>query len=263
MSGIGLSPRVWGNHLSVGQLGWIVRPIPTCVGQPLPILADAFPSTAYPHVCGATSSAYLATLWACGLSPRVWGNLSADGQYAPTRRPIPTCVGQPALYDSRVAGTRAYPHVCGATLNAMRSIRVRLGLSPRVWGNLLSLPPVILGLRPIPTCVGQPTSLCENGMTFRAYPHVCGATTTGLCGAMAKLGLSPRVWGNLGQRFSIPYAAGPIPTCVGQPMVFPPSTHAGRAYPHVCGATNASDAVANGREGPIPTCVGQPSSPAT
>ena len=111
----GLSPRVWGNLLLLVSLPAQMRPIPTCVGQPLSTPPTRLPMTAYPHVCGATVLSNQHLLKMDGLSPRVWGNLFAFSTAMNVPGPIPTCVGQPKVNKSEVYYGRAYPHVCGAT----------------------------------------------------------------------------------------------------------------------------------------------------
>ena len=71
---------------------------------------------------------------------------------------------------------RAYPHVCGATVDEARAINNLEGLSPRVWGNRRKQQRQVDALRPIPTCVGQPATGKMGTGENRAYPHVCGAT---------------------------------------------------------------------------------------
>ena len=91
----GLSPRVWGNQFPTERLYTMLRPIPTCVGQPRADARSACQDEAYPHVCGATNAFRMQQLRCSGLSPRVWGNRRLGTLSSPIWRPIPTCVGQP------------------------------------------------------------------------------------------------------------------------------------------------------------------------
>ena len=74
-----------------------------------------------------------------GLSPRVWGNHADRIKDGTKTGSIPTCVGQPDDIRERNAPQKVYPHVCGATKRRKKRSKIRLGLSPRVWGNLLVL----------------------------------------------------------------------------------------------------------------------------
>ena len=92
----GLSPRVWGNRSAFAISGSRSRPIPTCVGQPIPAACANDMVTAYPHVCGATRGCPRRRRRVGGLSPRVWGNPHRATFFSNWIRPIPTCVGQPS-----------------------------------------------------------------------------------------------------------------------------------------------------------------------
>ena len=174
----------------------LLRPIPTCVGQPLdvPHLEDT--GKAYPHVCGATVCDERRTCISHGLSPRVWGNRSWAKISTQTARPIPTCVGQPTTRRLPLDLASAYPHVCGATSGSATFCSSARGLSPRVWGNQRSGVVGELNIGPIPTCVGQPTHNACVSLQVQAYPHVCGATGRVPLDVRSRWGLSPRVWGN-------------------------------------------------------------------
>ena len=233
---------------------------------------------AYPHVCGATYVIAKNVVGRHGLSPRVWGNLRYHPQQPSGLRPIPTCVGQPVEEDLLLLSVGAYPHVCGATLVCRFWTRCGRGLSPRVWGNLPLMLLAFIAAGPIPTCVGQPYADGREWHCPPAYPHVCGATDETETKRITPVGLSPRVWGNLGHALESHDKDRPIPTCVGQPAENCHFRHSPRAYPHVCGATNLSsnptlndsglsprvwgNRATRPQEGkrarPIPTCVGQP-----
>ena len=132
----------------------------------------------------------------------------------------------------------------------------------------------------IPTCVGQPRSVSPQRGWLPVYPHVCGATRSGVFKRAFRAGLSPRVWGNLLLLTRTLFWRGSIPTCVGQPWHASPVQIVDTVYPHVCGATPPAvpaDVHAAGlsprvwgnpptlqlqvqRRRSIPTCVGQPAS---
>ena len=48
----GLSPRVWGHHVTLTTTAASERSIPTCVGASPPDAAFASREQVYPHVCG-------------------------------------------------------------------------------------------------------------------------------------------------------------------------------------------------------------------
>ena len=100
-TGMGLSPRVWGNQYEFHPAQSRPRSIPTCVGQPLFYPFQMSRIKVYPHVCGATFSAPFRTVGCYGLSPRVWGNHARPHTGRVAGRSIPTCVGQPGGCNGR------------------------------------------------------------------------------------------------------------------------------------------------------------------
>ena len=111
----GLSPRVRGN-LDVERIAIIGRrPIPACAGQPGKRKLARRDGAAYPRVCGATQNASVKYGAACGLSPRVRGNLGKSRIDNARDRPIPACAGQPTIFFIEGELRGAYPRVCGAT----------------------------------------------------------------------------------------------------------------------------------------------------
>ena len=193
---LGLSPRVWGNPSCHACAFVISGSIPTCVGQPLAVLAGPAARTVYPHVCGATLFLLPQRSTMSGLSPRVWGNQAVGLVYTRMGRSIPTCVGQPARDRTMPCSNKVYPHVCGATHPHPPPSHCQAGLSPRVWGNLALSLYSRCPKRSIPTCVGQPAESLVASFVYRVYPHVCGATPFPRHHCPAQKGLSPRVWGN-------------------------------------------------------------------
>ena len=193
----GLSPRVRGNRLGLRNGPNLEGPIPACAGQPRRFALPRPSCTAYPRVCGATSSASFFSYHSGGLSPRVRGNPQSSAGRAPSIGPIPACAGQPQHADAVQQILGAYPRVCGATSGWATLILGVLGLSPRVRGNLFQSFVLLPLAGPIPACAGQPV---QRGIFHRfswAYPRVCGATPKLTMKNAEETGLSPRVRGNL------------------------------------------------------------------
>ena len=233
----GLSPRVRGN-LDFGQhLGPRVGPIPACAGQPFPAPPDWCYARAYPRVCGATLRLKREGAIRQGLSPRVRGNLVAGVKWRDFVGPIPACAGQPGQQESCAGNHRAYPRVCGATGTWTAIGPASRGLSPRVRGNLRDLQLKAGRPGPIPACAGQPRAVHVGNVLARAYPRVCGATSSFVMRRFSIWGLSPRVRGNRTLPTGATKGKGPIPACAGQPWPAPALAGLCRAYPRVCGAT--------------------------
>ena len=114
-AGVGLSPRVRGNHRAVR---FPVRPdgsIPACAGEPIPHIPGAESIRVYPRVCGGTISSMREIPCISGLSPRVRGNPRESDLSIEQLRSIPACAGEPGDLPGRTRPARVYPRVCGGT----------------------------------------------------------------------------------------------------------------------------------------------------
>jgi len=132
---IGSSPRVWGTfHRSIVR-PILVRFIPTCVGNILPLRFTTMPSSVHPHVCGEHSNSRLICRKNPGSSPRVWGTFADCPKGYPGKRFIPTCVGNIAHRSIMPFGWAVHPHVCGEHSKIARAGFIPAGSSPRVWGT--------------------------------------------------------------------------------------------------------------------------------
>ena len=93
-----------------------------------------------------------------------------------------------------------------------------LGLSPRVRGNQKALNGPIRASRSIPACAGEPPAQARRPTGGPAvYPRVCGGTPNVPNPALAAVGLSPRVRGNLVILRSRSGLMRSIPACAGEP----------------------------------------------
>ena len=72
-----------------------------------------------------------------GLSPRLRGNPLWWSSSSTPRRSIPAPAGEPSQERVCTCCKRVYPRACGGTGRASRSLRLVLGLSPRLRGNPL------------------------------------------------------------------------------------------------------------------------------
>ena len=171
----GLSPRVRGNPPPCLPRPSFHRSIPACAGEPRAV--------GYGQVGS----------W---LSPRVRGNLSPSAVSGVSNRSIPACAGEPFNPGERVEGYTVYPRVCGGT--------------------------TVGGVQ---------------AQAVQVYPRVCGGTTSTTSSKAGRVGLSPRVRGNLYADYPNPEYERSIPACAGEPqrcrLAKPPIM----VYPRVCGGT--------------------------
>ena len=110
-------------------------------------------------------------------------------------RIIPTRVG--TSYNSVRCNSchRDHPHACGDKLLRLVTEDHIIGSSPRVWGQVFGVIPVLLVYRIIPTRVG--TRVLYKFLCFflRNHPHACGDKGLAELAELAEEGSSPRVWG--------------------------------------------------------------------
>ena len=151
-----------------------------------------------------------------------------------------------------------YPRVCGGTGLWRTEIDSRVGLSPRVRGNLDELNLRRRYRRSIPACAGEPRRLDILYESPRVYPRVCGGTGLAPRGVNPDAGLSPRVRGNLQGSPRVLAGQGSIPACAGEPSVPTDLNAFSTVYPRVCGGTDVADSDSAPTDGLSPRVRGNP-----
>ena len=194
-----------------------VRSIPACAGEPPPAAPTGPFVAVYPRVCGGTTGWTGAGVGVPGLSPRVRGNPHARVNVIGRLGSIPACAGEPVMDIQGRITVKVYPRVCGGTTYAGIPTPQRVGLSPRVRGNLDGVARLDVRRRSIPACAGEPHGRSGACGPKGVYPRVCGGT-----GAVRRrnypfFGLSPRVRGNRHGPELLLGLAGSIPACAGEP----------------------------------------------
>ena len=110
---VGSSPRGWGTRVLPLPYSHLIRFIPTWVGNTFKVrLFYRFPSV-HPHVGGEH---FFACDWfwhGYGSSPRGWGTRSRSRLRRPSRRFIPTWVGNTVLSEHVIGRGPVHPHVGG------------------------------------------------------------------------------------------------------------------------------------------------------
>ena len=152
-----------------------------------------------------------------GLSPRVRGNHTANGDAGITHRTIPARTGEPRPSALLRCSRRDYPRAYGGTISDSASVDRYGGLSPRVRGNL------IVTLRAqgehgtIPARTGEPFPHDGSFVRPGDYPRAYGGTYGDPSLILAYLGLSPRVRGNLPAYSRASCGMRTIPARTGEP----------------------------------------------
>ena len=128
---------------------------------------------------------------------------------------IPTRVGTSILIDEIGTILKDHPHACGDKKQLFFSGSFLTGSSPRVWGQAVRFYLTVDKCRIIPTRVGTSSSDKSNCRGKRDHPHACGDKSSTTGNRSAKLGSSPRVWGQVNLHAFSPRFQGIIPTRVG------------------------------------------------
>ena len=194
--GLGLSPRVRGNHPQYQSCARSRRSIPACTGKPPVATLPPSRARVYPRVYGETADLDLAMAAEFGLSPRVRGNQPPLRRGFRVFRSIPACTGKPRLRRFPRGQAGVYPRVYGETTDIDVDNRKRQGLSPRVRGNRHLQEPYAIYRRSIPACTGKPPTRSCGTAPGQVYPRVYGETTGHWPVCLFWYGLSPRVRGN-------------------------------------------------------------------
>ncbi len=193
-----------------------------------------------------------------GLSPRVRGNRRSGAGMVVCAGSIPACAREPHFPTSGRRSRTVYPRVCGGTIAVQVGDCADHGLSPRVRGNQLAGSVVVVHVRSIPACAGEPLIRVSQPIIDEVYPRVCGGTRCHQRGLTADKGLSPRVRGNLDRRQLAVAQLGSIPACAGEPDDVECEKQPAGVYPRVCGGTRGGEAVQVSDEGLSPRVRGNP-----
>ena len=148
----------------------------------------------------------------------MWGQVQVTALLAILQRIIPTRVGTSSTALRRRLRPQDHPHACGDKWFARIGGQNQRGSSPRVWGQALDLLEQIIVKRIIPTRVGTRSYQPRQAASSQDHPHACGDKAPASCKTGQGSGSSPRVWGQVKDRFPERGLRGIIPTRVGTSM---------------------------------------------
>ena len=150
---------------------------------------------------------------------------------------IPAHAGEPNGRTFERRSPRVYPRACGGTPVDKQTGRALRGLSPRMRGNRRCCGKGSAGVGSIPAHAGEPPEAVLGILGARVYPRACGGTfALGACD-LQRLGLSPRMRGNLRWDPGRSPRRGSIPAHAGEPGRYHGTAHPSRVYPRACGGT--------------------------
>ena len=126
---------MWGQvNFDIGRLR-AFRIIPTRVGTRRHSVQTAHTIWDHPHACGDKKHLHPTQKPVAGSSPRVWGQASFGYRLPSLMGIIPTRVGTSFLRRQRAQAVWDHPHACGDKRMCVYSITLKIGSSPRVWGQ--------------------------------------------------------------------------------------------------------------------------------
>ncbi|CAK7035449.1 MAG: hypothetical protein DESF_01487 [Desulfovibrio sp.] len=192
----------------------------------------------------------------CGSSPRLWGTRWYQHHDGPQPRFIPTPVGNTSSGDAFLHTSSVHPHACGEHLWQWYAATLRAGSSPRLWGTLNYGQSPSVGVRFIPTPVGNTGSGRPRHGAMTVHPHACGEHVDSADIAKEPCGSSPRLWGTRGHHGLAVHSARFIPTPVGNTASFPVRPNPSAVHPHACGEHPTGGAMLSDRSGSSPRLWG-------
>ena len=231
----GSSPRAWGILLYSASDNTRNRFIPTCVGNTLPSFRSCPLASVHPHVRGEYLRHRFERVGADGSSPRAWGIRPCRFPRPCAWRFIPTCVGNTSGTFLVEQLGLVHPHVRGEYVQRKDERAIASGSSPRAWGIQTIKRLMDMGVRFIPTCVGNTMSRTISIPFLSVHPHVRGEYSISRTWASFIRGSSPRAWG-IPKNFC-PAGHKPrfIPTCVGNTSSVRAQSMSATVHPHVRG----------------------------
>ena len=191
----GSSPRTWGTQCSSATLTFILRFIPTYMGNARENSTATASISVHPHVHGERRCFPVSGFLLVGSSPRTWGTpvFVYTGYDAP--RFIPTYMGNANVSPTTSDGRSVHPHVHGERSGHGVTPSSRAGSSPRTWGTHDRDRYAGGSCRFIPTYMGNALSRTSRSPGRSVHPHVHGERSEAMTAGLSFNGSSPRTWG--------------------------------------------------------------------
>ena len=132
----GSSPRVWGQVNSRTPTRQGIRIIPTRMGTRASALVLECGRRDHPHAYGDKRNHLTELTNKEGSSPRVWGQAFYNVMFFSGNRIIPTRMGTSTIFKQSIFHTQDHPHAYGDKPCVFIMYVIRIGSSPRVWGQV-------------------------------------------------------------------------------------------------------------------------------
>ena len=170
----------------------------------------------HPHARGENWCITVQRPFHHGPSPRTWGERGRGRPPIVEVRTIPTHVGRTAIYSSGASVHTDHPHARGENGDCGCCAHLRVGPSPRTWGEQEHGRGEQGRKRTIPTHVGRTLSLRPSAGIATDHPHARGENALARFAIKSRDGPSPRTWGERLRHTSSRTCHRTIPTHVGR-----------------------------------------------
>ncbi len=232
---IGSSPRLWGTLSASAFIVFLLRFIPTPVGNTEKYHAKKGVRPVHPHACGEHPGRKRLLSCGDGSSPRLWGTPEGDAGEGQQLRFIPTPVGNTSAATLMLSLRSVHPHACGEHDQSSQRGNDYIGSSPRLWGTLLQHRQPQVHQRFIPPPVGNTGPGRAAGRRWPVHPHACGEHSRAVGAVATATGSSPRLWGTRQPPLQQGLQARFIPTPVGNTPLELSMSLIATVHPHACG----------------------------
>ena len=151
----------------------------------------------HPHAYGDKKKDYNLVGVNNGSSPRVWGQVHVKRRSEDFNRIIPTRMGTRLPFLPVKIRSRDHPHAYGDKVSLILVRSLRIGSSPRVWGQVFIHIALSQADRIIPTRMGTRRLCLLPWSRTRDHPHAYGDKKQKMINQRKSRGSSPRVWGQV------------------------------------------------------------------
>ena len=148
---------------------------------------------------------------------------------------IPTRMGTRGGTADKACRNRDHPHAYGDKLTSSFLDWLKMGSSPRVWGQVIYCCKYNVNPRIIPTRMGTSQRAVCRRIYAEDHPHAYGDKSGEIYNVVFKKGSSPRVWGqDITDKICVKNA-GIIPTRMGTSVRIALPHAEGEDHPHAYG----------------------------
>ena len=151
----GSSPQAWGTAFAWQSQNTLHRFIPTGMGNSIWFCSFSICKTVHPHRHGEQFLTFSRKQILFGSSPQAWGTVGFTTLICVLWRFIPTGMGNRMLIKYKNKMITVHPHRHGEQLNKHWPRNCRNGSSPQAWGTALVPLGDGVGVRFIPTGMGN------------------------------------------------------------------------------------------------------------